>query len=282
MNATKNDPFQFMLSNIELIIIAINNSKTLSEAWIKLTSQLSNLKEVMKFNTFKVYSKILVKIFCLINEYKNSIMEFKKERLMLIKKIDEMMIVKSSLKQQLTNTVQKEKEYLHEIDKVNQELDKTRQLLDKKDVENTNLKNELDKVRHNCNCQEIVDENQNLKKQLSNALKENDKIKMYVKEVRQKLDKVSIEKSSMKENHVKKNRKSSETSKSYSKTITTNDVPKRIDGWGVQFNWPYYRLFKRINGKVRWIYIGKDWNEDLAVTKINEFQSKQLGSNNGR
>jgi uncharacterized coiled-coil DUF342 family protein len=144
MNATKNDPFQFMLSNIELIIIAINNSKTLSEAWIKLTSQLSNLKEVMKFNTFKVYSKILVKIFCLINEYKNSIMEFKKERLMLIKKIDEMMIVKSSLKQQLTNTVQKVKEYLHEIDKVNQELDKTRQLLDKKDVENTNLKNELD------------------------------------------------------------------------------------------------------------------------------------------
>ena len=70
---------------------------------------------------------------------------------MLIKKIDEMMIVKSSLKQQLTNTVQKEKEYLNEIDKVNQELDKTRQLLDKKDVENTNLKNELDKVRHNCN-----------------------------------------------------------------------------------------------------------------------------------
>jgi chromosome segregation ATPase len=282
MNATKNDPFQFMLSNIELIIITINNSKTLSEAWIKLTSQLSNLKEVMKFNTFKVYSKILVKIFCLINEYKNSIMEFKKERLMLIKKIDEMMIVKSSLKQQLTNTVQKEKEYLHEIDKVNQELDKARQLLDKKDVENTKLKNELDKVRHNCNRQEIVDENQNLKNQLSNALKENDKIKMHVKEVRQKLDKVSIEKSSMKENHVKKNRKSSETSKSYSKTITTNDVPKRIDGWGVQFNWPYYRLFKRINGKVRWIYIGKDWNEDLAVTKINEFQSKQLGSNNGR
>ena len=72
---------------------------------------------------------------------------------------------------------------------------------------------------------------------------------MYVKEVRQKLDKVSIEKSSMKKNHVKKNRESSETSKSYSKTITTNDVPKRIDGWGVQFNWPYYLNIARNGSK---------------------------------
>ncbi|KPA18422.1 hypothetical protein MHK_001382 [Candidatus Magnetomorum sp. HK-1] len=277
MNSTKNDPFQFMLSNIEIIMIAINKSKTSKEAWTKLSSQLSNLKEIMKFNTFKVYSKILIKISFLINEYNNRIMEFQMERLMLMKNTDEIMIQKSSLKQQLTNAVQKEKEYLREIDKVSKELDKVRHVLDKKYVENSNLKKELDKVRHN--CQEKVDKNQNLKIQLYNALKENDEIKLHAAEVRQKLEKESIEKSIVKKNHVKKNIKYSETSKSYNITIATDEVPKRINGWGIQLKWPYYRLFKKIHGKVRWIYIGKDWNEDLAVKKIKEFQCKYLGSN---
>ena len=123
----------------------------------------------MKFNTFKVYSKILIKISFLIKDYNNRIMEFKMERSMLLKDIDEIMIQESSLKQQLTNAVQKEKKYLRSIDIVKHELDKVRHELDKKYVENSNLIKELDKVRHN--CQEKVDENHNLKIQLYNALK---------------------------------------------------------------------------------------------------------------
>ncbi|ETR67102.1 MAG: hypothetical protein OMM_11952 [Candidatus Magnetoglobus multicellularis str. Araruama] len=126
MNSTKNDPFQFMLSNIEIIMIAINNSKTANEAWTKLSSQLSNLKKIMKFNTFKVYSKILIKISFLINDYNNRIMEFEMERSMFLKDIDEIMVQKSNLKQQLANAVQIEEKYLRTIDKVKHELDKVR------------------------------------------------------------------------------------------------------------------------------------------------------------
>ena len=121
---------------------------------------------------------------------------------------------------------------------------------------------ELDKVRHN--CQEKVDD----------ALKENEEIELPTIKVRQKLDKRTIEKSRIKENCVKKNRKGSKTSESNNTAMEKNIVPKRINGWGIQFKWPYYRLFKKIHGKVRWIYIGKDWIEYLAVKKICEFQWK--------
>ncbi len=46
------------------------------------------------------------------------------------------------------------------------------------------------------------------------------------------------------------------------------DVPKHVDGWGVRLKGNYYRLFKKINGKLKWIHIGRKWNVDLAKGKI--------------
>ena len=50
------------------------------------------------------------------------------------------------------------------------------------------------------------------------------------------------------------------------------DVPKHVDGWGVQLKGNYYRLFKKIDGKLKWIHIGRKWNVDLAKTKIKRFK----------
>ncbi|KPA15106.1 hypothetical protein MHK_004693, partial [Candidatus Magnetomorum sp. HK-1] len=88
--------------------------------------------------TFKVYSKILIKISFLINDYKNRIMEFEMEREMFLKDIDEIKIQKSNLKKQLANAVHKEKKCLRAIDKVKHELDKVR-------YESVRVRHELDK-----------------------------------------------------------------------------------------------------------------------------------------
>lgn len=49
--------------------------------------------------------------------------------------------------------------------------------------------------------------------------------------------------------------------------------PKHVNGWGVQLKGNYYRLFKKINGKVKWIHVGRCWNLDLAERKIREFMA---------
>lgn len=52
----------------------------------------------------------------------------------------------------------------------------------------------------------------------------------------------------------------------------SSTVPKQVDGWGIQLKGNYYRLFKKIRGKVKWIHICRKWNLDLAQKKINEFK----------
>jgi len=46
------------------------------------------------------------------------------------------------------------------------------------------------------------------------------------------------------------------------------EIPKQFMGWGVQYKKPYYRLFKRVDGKVKWIHIGREWDEVKAAEKI--------------
>ncbi|KPA11481.1 hypothetical protein MHK_008312 [Candidatus Magnetomorum sp. HK-1] len=53
-----------------------------------------------------------------------------------------------------------------------------------------------------------------------------------------------------------------------------NEIPRQIEGWGVQLKGPYYRLFKKINGKVKWLHIGKKWDNDLALNKIQKLYSQ--------
>lgn len=55
------------------------------------------------------------------------------------------------------------------------------------------------------------------------------------------------------------------------KQSTDLSVPKKVDGWGVQLKGNYYRLFKKIDGKVKWIHVGRKWNIELARKKIMNF-----------
>ena len=48
-------------------------------------------------------------------------------------------------------------------------------------------------------------------------------------------------------------------------------VPKRFLTWTVQFQFPYFRLFKRINKRLCSIHIGRRWNKSLAKRKIQAF-----------
>jgi hypothetical protein len=92
-----------------------------------------------------------------------------------------------------------------------------------------------------------------------------DKTKQRLDEVRQQKDKALDELGKVRQ---ELSRKPTVKQKNKSKYI---DVPKRVNGWGVQLKGNYYRLFKKIDGKVKWIHIGRRWNLDHAEEKINNF-----------
>ena len=143
-----NDPFQFMISNKEVILQSVSKEASLPKAWKALTERIPEIESEIRYNTFKVYAPILVKF----------------------------------------GEVMEEKEA--QLDKVRQEAD-------------------------------------SLKKESASLQKET--------------------------------------------------APKRFRGWGVQLNKGYYRLFKKIDGKVRWIYIGKKWNQSIADEKVNQFRLDKNG-----
>ncbi len=142
-----NDPFQYMITKREIILQAISEESTLPGAWKALTEQVPEIEHVIRFNTFKVYARILVKFGQVIDEKET------------------------------------------ELDKVRQEVD------------------------------------------------------------------------SLKKAPVKQQEES---------------APKRFKGWGVQLNRGYYRLFKKIGGKVKWIYIGKKWSQAIAGEKIGQFRLDKI------
>jgi len=268
MNSKNQQPFKYMLNNKDVIINFINNSKSASEAWKKLSSNLPDLKRCMKFNTFKVYSKILVIVSFLINNYKNLIIELKKENKVLMKNIDTFNARELNLNFRLNEAAQKDKERLCLIDKVRHELDEI-------SLENSKVKKELDKVRQN--FYDKINENSQLKSHLDSTLKVKHEIHLDLTEVRQRLIKISTEKSTIKAELDKIKSKLSKLVKSQDTNIIGDSVPKRINGWGVQFKYPYYRIFKKINGKVKWIYIGKKFSTELVLSKIDEFFKNNEG-----
>ncbi len=55
-------------------------------------------------------------------------------------------------------------------------------------------------------------------------------------------------------------------------------IPKKIEAdgkyWSVTLKQGYYRMYKKINGKMKWLYVGKEWNPEIAKAKIKEFTAK--------
>ena len=174
----KSEPFEYMIENSKVIIAAIEESSSLSNAWQLLSQRLPQIERITKFNTFKSYARILY--------FVDQQVEVSK------KKLDKVRQAKSMIEK--------------ELDKVRQERDTIQQ--------------QFDKVRQKW-----------MQTQIPNCLP-------------------NLEDTS----HV-------------------IDVPKHVDGWGVQLKGHYYRLFKKIDGKLKWIHIGRKWNVDLAKGKIKSFKS---------
>ena len=113
--------------------------------------------------------------------------------------------------------------------------------------------------------------------QLDVSKKKLDKIRQEKSRIKKELDKVSQDRDAIQQQLDKVRQKWMETQIPNSLPNLENtshfiDVPKHVDGWGVQLKGNYYRLFKKIDGKLKWIHIGRKWNVDLAKAKIKRFK----------
>lgn len=114
--------------------------------------------------------------------------------------------------------------------------------------------------------------------QLAENKKKLNKVRQEKSKVKKELDKVRQERDTIQQQLDTVRQKYSQTQipNSLSNLEDTShliNVPKHVDGWGVQLKGNYYRLFKKINGKLKWIHIGRKWNVDLAKGKIKSFKS---------
>ncbi len=136
--------------------------------------------------------------------------------------------------------------------------------------DNISLMQELGKVRQ---------EKKVLKERLGKVRQENDKFEEKLTKVKKKLNSIAGKQNGT----AALDNSDVEASSSYGKMDTFADksvalpdhekkcIPKRVDGWGVQLRGQYYRMFKKINGKVKWLHIGKKWNTETAREKIRSF-----------
>ncbi len=119
---------------------------------------------------------------------------------------------------------------------------------------------------------ELKEENSKLSEELGKVRQERDELEKELGKVRQSLNErmqAKVENNEMKDKGVSVNHANMPNSLP---NLEMETVPKRVNGWGVQLRGQYYRLFKKIKGRVKWIHIGKDWNEGIAREKIERFR----------
>lgn len=59
------------------------------------------------------------------------------------------------------------------------------------------------------------------------------------------------------------------------KPKSESEMPVNFMGWTTCKSGDYVRMFRKFSGKMKAIYVGKEWNEDAAREKIAAFESKQ-------
>ncbi|MCP4476167.1 MAG: hypothetical protein GY821_16725 [Gammaproteobacteria bacterium] len=108
-------------------------------------------------------------------------------------------------------------------------------------------------------------ENEQLKEELQKCEMENKQLTQEKESMAAELKKLASKNKSL-EKSVKK-----EMVKTKNENAINKKIPQQVEGWGVQLKDPYYRLFKKINGKVKWIHVGRKWDHKLALDKIRKF-----------
>jgi hypothetical protein len=52
-------------------------------------------------------------------------------------------------------------------------------------------------------------------------------------------------------------------------------IPRNLDGWTVSYTNGWYKLSRRVNGKMYGLHIGKEWDANKALAKIADWNTKQ-------
>lgn len=240
----KPDPFQLIIENRKIITETIQESQSVPNAWELLKKRVPELTELIKLNTFKGYVKTL-------------------------------------------NVIDK---IMDENDEIRQEKEDIKVTLGKVRQEKEKLEIELGKVRHNLNANlqkllKLEESNEAFEEKLGKVRQEGENLKIELGKVRQesnanlqKKDKIEKEKECLEKKLYEVSQKVSNPKKEIPNFLSNPKkksnytiVPNRVDGWGVQLRGDYYRLFKKIDGKVKWIHVGKKWDIDLAKRKIKDF-----------
>ncbi|MEE4355160.1 MAG: hypothetical protein V2I97_01750 [Desulfococcaceae bacterium] len=115
-------------------------------------------------------------------------------------------------------------------------------------------------------------------KETDRIRRENENLKSGMEESREKIRILEKENAELRqENRELKNRPAYPPDRT--DTLPEN-APSHVEAdgsrWGVQYKKPYFRLFKKVGTKTKWIHIGREWDTEKAQTKIRE-KEKQLG-----
>lgn len=119
-----------------------------------------------------------------------------------------------------------------------------------KQVEQDSL-TELEKARHELNVSqaEVVKQSKDL-----SLVKQELNIKQgELETAKAELDRVKQELNNQGPNEIKQD---------------GQEAPKTVDGWSVQFSGGYYRAFRKINGQVKGVYLGKRIDLEAARAKV--------------
>jgi DNA repair exonuclease SbcCD ATPase subunit len=269
-NQKSPESFQFLLENRKIIIEVIKESNSIPRAWEVIKIKLPKLPKLIKFNTFKGYVKTINVIDKIMENNEN----VNKEKENISKKLEMVRQEKNSINKELCNVRQELKVFKENqrtiidensrLGKINIGLDKE---LEKVRQEKDSAKRELGKVR------QVV---KDMEKDQLKTMNENTSLDI----TNERLDKVRQYSENSEDDDLYMasslaNPKKQELTDGLDKVRqdkTENNLPKRIDGWGVQLRGNYYRLFKKIKGKVKWIHVGREWNIEIVRSKIENFK----------
>jgi hypothetical protein len=233
----KKDPLTFLSENKKTIFQVLNRcSNDVTKAWLLLHEKIPEIKGIIKFDDFRNYSESL---FFIRNEARRTLLK----RIQILE----------------TNLYRKGKP-LKEL-KFNQKdtnFRKTEKIIIIEDLKRTirltkeklsNTEKELEIVRKYLVERVKMYEEKKLK--LESVYEEKKLIQTKLEEVKQELSE------RLKQGGIKQNE-------------SINEIPKNIDGWTLSLQGPYFRLFKKIDGKTKCIYLGRHFEIDNAKKKIQQ------------
>ncbi len=233
----KKNPLTFLSENKITILKALKKcSSDITNAWLLLHDELPNIRGMIKFNDFRNYSESLLFVS---KEVRNSLLPYMRD---LETKLYDKRKQLKELKFNQKDPNFRETEKKIKIEDLKRTIRLTRETL-------SNKQKELEIVQKY--LVERVQMYKEKKLKLESVYEEKTLIQTKLEEVKQELSE------RLKQGEIKQNE-------------SINEIPKNIDGWTLSLQGPYFRLFKKIDGKTKCIYLGRHFEIDNAKNKIQQ------------